>query len=218
MNTIKEIVGNITKQAWIISGTVVLIGIAVWLIVGPFSLFKKENAVENLDPKTEEFVNEASKQIFTKDNIERGEYKNDVQSATFYVNNTQEVQVAVVADKKTQEVIENTKEVSCGNLAFVTVRVAGPAVLTNSIKALFENKVDADFVPGNIIPTYHPELTFSKVIIEGEVAKVYLDGNFNGERDGWCDASLAIAQITETAKTFPNITSVEVYQGDKKIY
>ena len=85
-------------------------------------------------------------------------------------------------------------------------------------KAMFEGKVLADFTPGNIIPIYHPDLIFKSVVIENQVAKVYLDGNFGGEHDGWCDASLALAQIAETAKTFSTVKEVEIYQGDKKVY
>jgi Sporulation and spore germination len=218
MNKIKEMIGNITKRAWIISGGVlVLVLIIAGLTIWPLSLFKKEVAEEvNSEEKNTE--NQLVSEAFTKENIKRGEYKNDNSSATLYVKSTQEVQIAVVADAKAQRVLEDTTKVSCGNIAFVTYRVVGPAVLTNSLKALFEGKVDADFVPGNIIPTYHPELTLENVVVDNGIAKIYLGGNFNGERDGWCDASLAIAQITETAKTFPNVTSVEVYQGEKKIY
>lgn len=219
MNKIKEMMDKITKRTCIISSVVALIVIVVGLTVWPFSIinFKKESAKETNTP-TEVSAEENVEEVFTKDNIARGEYRNDVQGATVYVNSTQEVQVAVVADKAAQEVLGNTKEVSCGNIAFVTLRVTGPAVLTNSLTALFENKVEADFVPGNIIPSYHPELTLEKVVIESGVAKVYLGGNFSGAKDGICDASLAIAQIVETAKTFDSVTSVEVYQEDKKVY
>jgi hypothetical protein len=219
MNRIKEMIGNITKQTWIISGGVTLIIVILGLTVWPFSIidFKKETAKTD-DTKSEVVSEDETEAVFTKDDVVRGEYRNDIAGAQVYVDNTQEVQIAVVADKAAQEILGNTKKVSCGNIAFVTKRVVGPAVLTNSLKALFENKVEADFVPGNIIPTYHPELTLEKVMIDAGVAKVYLGGNFSGTKDGWCDASLAIAQIVETAKTFDGVTSVEVYQGDKKVY
>ncbi|MEY4440521.1 MAG: hypothetical protein RLY49_147 [Candidatus Parcubacteria bacterium] len=219
MNKIKELIRSITKKGWIISGIVLLIVIILGLTVWPLSIFgKRERSSLEIDKKTEEFVQDVTAQVFTKENVMNGEYRNDVEGATTYVRNTQEVQVAVVADAAAQKVLEDTKKVSCGQIAFVTTRVAYPAVLTNTLKALFENKVAADFTPGNIIPLYHPDLTLQKVMIDSGVAKVYLGGSFNGEKDGWCGASLAIAQIVETAKTFPNVSSVEVYQGDKKVY
>jgi hypothetical protein len=219
MNKIKEMIGNISKKAWIISGlALILILIIVGLTIWPMQIFKKKNTLEVVKTEEKNTTEQVSDSVFTKENIERGEYKNDIESANVYVQNTEEVQIAVVADVRAQKIIGDTTKVSCGNIAFVTYRVVGPAVLTNSLKALFEDRVDADFVPGNIIPTYHPELTLQNVLIDNGVAKIYLGGNFNGERDGWCDASLAIAQITETAKAFPNVTAVEVYQGDKKIY
>jgi hypothetical protein len=219
MNKIKEMIGNMSKKAWIISGlALILILIIVSLTMWPMQIFKKGDTLEVVKTEEKNTTEQVLDTSFTKENIERGEYRNDVQAATLYVQNTEEVQIAVVADRAAQEIVTDTKKVSCGTLAFVTYRITGPAVLTNSLKALFEGKVDADFTPGNIIPTYHPELTLENVVVDNGIAKIYLGGNFNGARDGWCDASLAIAQITETAKTFPSVTSVEVYQGDKKIY
>lgn len=218
MNKIKELIQQITKKGVIISGIIVLGLIIVGTTVWPYQFFKKEITAEQADINTEESVEKATEQLFTKEDVIRGEYKNDVQSAGVYVNNTQEVQIAVVADETTKKIIGDTKDISCGHITFATTRVTGPAVLTNSLKALFEDKVAVDFTPGNIIPTYHPELSLKNVVIDDGVAKIYLEGNFTGEHDGWCDASLAIAQITETALTFPSVRTVEVYQGEEKIY
>jgi hypothetical protein len=219
MNKIKELITGITKKAWITGGIVLLIVISLSFTVWPFSIFKKELVIKDVQ-KNEQIEQSTEHKIqdeFTKENVLNGEYKNDILSATTFVQNTQEVQIAVVADAQTQKMID-TKKVSCGHIAFVTTRVPYPAVLTNSIHALFENKVNSDFLPGNIIPTYHPDLVLEKVVIENGIAKIYLGGNFSGTHDGWCDASLAIAQIAETAKTFETVKSVEVYQGEKKVY
>lgn len=218
MNKIKEIIQEITKKGWIIIGIIVLMLIIVGVTVWPFHIFEKSVATEDLNIETEEFVAQATEQIFTKEDVMKGEYKNDAESATIYVNNTQEVQIAVVVNSEAKEIVGDTTDISCGHVTFVTARVVGPAVLKNSLTALFENKVITDFAPGNIIPSYHPNLLFKDVVIENSIAKVYLEGNFSGEHDGWCDASLAIAQITETAKAFPSVQSVEVYQGVEKIY
>jgi hypothetical protein len=227
MNRIKEMVQQITKKGWIIIGIVALVIIlggvttlygaknsSVW----PVSLFKTNGQVKEVDTQTNQFVAQATEQVFTKEDAARGEYKNDTQSATMYVNSTEEVTVAVVVDNASRKVIDDAKKISCGHVTFVTTRVAGPAILTNTLRALFADKVSADFTPGNIIPSYHPELTLEKVMIDNGVAKIYLGGNFNGKHDGWCDASLAVAQIVETSKTFSGIKTVEVYQGGEKIY
>lgn len=216
MNKIKEMISSITKQAWITSIVVILIVVAVSLTVWPFQILKKDQTAK-IDSQTQDFIEDATAQIFTKDNVLNGEYRNDVSSATTYVQNTQEVQVAVVVGNEAQKIVGDTIKVSCGQISLVTTRVAGPAILTNALKALFENKITTDFEPGNIIPSYHPELTLDTVVIENGVAKIYLGGNFDGEKEGLCGASLAIAQITETAKSFDAVSSVEVYQGGKKI-
>ena len=217
MNKVKEMLSSITKQAWIISGASVLIIIILSLTVWPFSIFKKEVATEEVKVTENAEEKSESKDAFNAENVAKGEYKNDVSSATTYVQYTEEVKVAVVVGEAAQKIVGDTLKVSCGQIAFTTTRVAGPTVLTNSLKALFENKITTDFLPGNIIPSYHPKLTLEKVLIENGVAKIYLGGNFDGEKEGLCGASLAIAQITETAKTFESVSSVEIYQGDKKI-
>ncbi len=216
MNKVKEMLSGITKQAWIISIVSVLILVGVSITVWPFSIFKKEVAVEE-NLQVEKVAEDTNKESFGAENVAKGEYKNDVSSATTYVQNTEEVKVAVVVGKEAQQIVGDTIKVSCGQITHITTRVSGPAVLTNSLKALFENKITTDFLPGNIIPTYHPKLTLDDVKIENGVAKIYLGGNFDGEKDGLCGASLAIAQITETAKTFSTVSSVEIYQGGKKI-
>lgn len=218
MNKIKELIQQITKKGLIISGIIVLALLIVGATVWPFQIFKKDDIAEKMNVETEEVVAQATEQSLTREDVMNGEYKNDVESATTYVNNTQEVQIAVVADRSTQEILGDTKNISCGHITFVTKRVVGPAVLTNSLKALFEDSVVTDFAPGNIIPSYHPDLVLKDVIIDDGVAKIYLEGSFSGEHDGWCDASLAVAQITETAKVFPSVQTVEVYQGAEKIY
>jgi len=218
MKKIQEMIEGVEKSTWIIGGTVVLILIILSVTVWPFSLFKKEKNTMEINSETKEFVAQATEKVFTKENILRGEYQNDVRGATTYVNSTQEVRVAVVVDEQAKKVIGETQEVSCGHIAFVTTRVVGPAILTNTLKAIFADKVATDFTPGNSIPSYHPELTFESVSIQDGVAKIYLGGNFSGAHSGVCDASLAIAQLVETAKTFPNIVTVEVYLSGQKIY
>lgn len=225
MNRIKEIISKITKQGWIIIGSI-LVGLII--IAGvifyvknpttwPLSLFTKTQEVEQTEQETIQEV-EAEEVALTKEEIIAGQYRNDVASATNYVNNTQEIKIAVVIDENQAIISDDKKSISCGQITFVTYRVVGPAVLTQALRALFNDTVASDFTPGNIIPTYHPELKFEDVQIENGVAKIYLAGTFGGSKDGWCDSSLALAQITETALAFPSVTAVEVYQAGSKIY
>ncbi len=217
MTYIKEIMKKIKIQAWIIGGVIIL-GLILAIIFNPISFLKNKISKEVvLNKETENFIKDATDEIFTKDNVLNGQYKNDISSATLYVQNTKEVEVAVVVSKEDAKLLSNVQKTSCGYITYVKTRVPYPAILTNTITKLFENKVDTDFLPGNIIPTLHPELTLENVVLENGIAKIYLGGNFGSATDGWCDANLAITQIIETTKTFDTIEEVEVYQDGKKI-
>jgi spore germination protein GerM len=223
MNRIKEIISTITVKGWVvigIIGLVVIAGVVFYVknpTTWPLSIFSKKEEVQEQNTESLEQVQATTEEsTLTKEQIAQGKYLNDIASATAYVNNTQEVKVAVVMSDASS-LSKDEKKKSCGSITFVMHRVTGSAVLTQTLKAMFAGTVQTDFTPGNIIPTYHPDLTLTNVIIENGVAKIYLGGNFDGSHDGWCDASLAIAQITETAKGFDTVSSVEIYQGDKKI-
>ncbi len=225
MKKIKELIGQITRKGWIIiTVLVLLIVVSVLLItfkdknskIWPLSLFKSTDQEEKVNIQDEDFFKKATDQIFTKENVLNGEYKNDIKNATLYVNSTEEVQVAVVKNENKNH--NKPSDFNCGDVTFVTHRVVGPAVLTNSLKAMFEGKILTDFTPGNIIPSYHPNLTLEKVMIENGVAQIYLNGNFGGEHNGWCDADLALAQIGETAKKFSSVKEVKIYQDNNQIY
>jgi spore germination protein GerM len=223
MNRIKEIISTITVKGWLVIGIIGLLLIAgvVFYVKNPtawpLSIFSKKEEVQEQTMESLEQVQDTTEEAsLTKEQIAQGKYLNDIASATAYVNNTQEVKVAVVMSDASS-LSEDEKKKTCGTITFVTHRVAGPAVLTQTLKAMFAGTIVTDFTPGNIIPLYHPTLTLEKVLIEDGVAKIYLGGNFDGSHDGWCDASLAIAQIAETTKSFDTVSSVEIYQGDKKI-
>lgn len=229
MNKIKEIIKQITgkiinhKNTALMSLAVVLcmaitiVFYAKNLNTWPLTLFQKEASIAQ--EETNEFVEQAVEMVFTKEDVQKGGYRNDIASATTYVQHTEEVRIAVVIDQN-QALLEDDKQqsISCGQITFVTARMPGPAILTNTLKSMFMGTVQTDFTPGNIIPVYHPDLTLEKVMIESGVAKIYLGGNFSGMKNEWCDSSLAIAQIVETAKTFSTVKSVEVYQNGSKIY
>lgn len=132
-----------------------------------------------------------------------------------YQYQKEEVKIALIIAKNEYDV-KNVISGVCGDVYMVTAYVPGPTVLTNSIKALFGNKVYGDFLPGNIIPTYHPDLYFKDVTIQNGVARIYLTGSFS-KKVGTCDTELAVAQLTETSKYYPTVSSVELYLNGSKI-
>lgn len=234
-----------TREGWvIIIGSLV---IATALIAGavyysnnpdawPLSVFGKEEtkgeigkgaSKEVLTDDTDKFVNDAAKSVFEERESEESdvvpvlvptnEYSYDATGRTGYASWTQEVKIGLIIAENEYDV-QNIIAGKCGDVYMVTYRVPGPEVLENSIKALFGDKVFADFLPGNIIPSYHPNLKFKSVVIENGVAKIHLDGNFSGARKGFCDAELAIAQLAETAKSHPSVKGVRIYQDDKEVY
>ena len=224
--------GKITRKAWIISGGVVLVILLIgWGIAAknnpafmPVSLFNKEKVEENngaqFNENTGEIIESATEAVavLSPERVANGEYANDAQSATVFVTQTQEVRIAVAyAEDQGKVDADDIRTYSCGDITFVSKRVARPAVLNNAIKALFAGNVLTDFVPGNVIPT-HPNLKFTHATISNGVAQIYLTGSFSGQSDGWCGAELAMAQLIETAKAFPSIHTVEIYQNSAKIY
>ncbi len=243
MKRIKEYVDDMTTQGWITTAIigalviVILIGVFVGLVGKPnknrFSLKKDIEIVDEKDSKTDKFIDKASDNVFVKENpIDNyaGTVSN-TNSSTGYVGTTgsaytqpfvsydaqkQEVEIALIIEENEYDV-KNIIEGVCGNVYMVTAYVPGPAVLTNSFQALFGNKIFGDFLPGNIIPTYHPDLTFKDVVITNGVAKIYLGGKFHETQKDSCDTQLAIAQLTLTAKSYPNVKTVEIYLGSKKV-
>jgi hypothetical protein len=236
-----------TRQGWVVVVGSLLIAIALIAAAvfysnnpdaWPLSVFTKEEAKskgeigkgaskEVLTDDTDKFVNDAAKSIFEENELEESEvvpvlvpindYSYDATGKTGYASWTQEVKIGLIIAKNEYDV-KNVISGRCGDVYMVTYFVPGPDVLSNSAKALFGDKVFADFLPGNIIPSYNPNLKFTSVAIENGVAKIYLDGHFGGVRKGLCDVELAIAQLAETAKSHPSVKSVRIYQDDEEVY
>lgn len=219
-----------TKKGWaLIIGTAILV---VLLIAGgiyyakkpnawPVSIFQKEDVQivrkADRDDRKDDFADKAARTIFEdKKPVPVSDYSYDATGKTGYTSWTQEVKIGLIIANEYD--VKNVISGSCGDVYMVTYRVPGPSVLTNSMRALFGDKVFGDFLPGNIIPSYHPKLSFKSAAIEGGVAKIYLTGEFDDEHDGSCDKSLALAQISETAKSFATVKSVQVYLGNSLIH
>jgi hypothetical protein len=230
-----------TRKGWIIISVVAVL--VVLLIAGAIYYSKNPDAWPMSDRDADEvqvikrtdedgdkhfriagkkdFVDEAAKTVFPpKDDISNNipsDYAYDATGKTGYTSWTQEVKIGLIIAENEYDV-KNVISGTCGDVYMVTYRVPGPSVLANSIRALFGDKVFGDFLPGNIIPSYHPNLSFRSVAIDNGVAKIYLNGTFSGSYDGMCDAELAIAQLSQTALSFASVNDVEIYQGSEKIY
>lgn len=235
MKRIKEFMQNMTTQAWI---TTAIIGALILVIlIGTFITFvgypsknrmaSHKNTIpvhsnKEEDSKTDEFIDKATDTIFVKPDTatsyvtNTNTYLPPVVPAVSYNAAKQEVQIALIIEENEYNV-KNIIEGVCGNVYMVTAYVPGPTILTNSFKALFGDKVFGDFMPGNIIPSYHPDLKFKEVVITNGIAKIYLTGSFTETEKDSCDTALAIAQLTETAENYPNVKSVEIYLGSKKV-
>ena len=81
---------------------------------------------------------------------------------------------------------------------------------------LFNDSFDYGFPPANFISSTQKDLKFDSAIIENGVAKVFLSGKMNIE-DKDCDEDRVIYQITETAKQFSTVKSVDIFLNGKKI-
>ncbi len=230
MQKIKDFIDSISKTGWIIVSVVVVILI---LLIAGFLLVKKEGSVwpfNNKPVSTEEQetqknllanmggnTDNTNDSVFSSEDVSNGKDSNSIEAANLFVKNTQEVKVAVIIDDE-EYAVANSKDLSCGKLAFVSTRVSKkPGIINETLKAMFGDKIVTDFLPGNIIPKYHPNLIFDNAILENGVVQIYLRGDFSTLKNGKCDISLAISQITETVKQFSGIKSVEIYQNLNKI-
>lgn len=235
MNRFKEYMKNMTTQGWI---TTAFIGALVLIAIIGFSvslighstyrgMVLKKNTpgvTQHVNSDTDNFINKASTNVFDK-NIPANSYSSTntqvevkapttkpVKAPVTYEAQKHEVKVALIIEQNEYDV-KNIIAGVCGNAYLITAYIPGPNVLENSYKALFGDKLFADFLPGNIIPTYHPDLRFKQVVITDGVARIYLTGSFTETQKDSCDKQLAIAQLSETAKSYPNVKSVEIYLG-----
>jgi len=232
MDKTKEFFKNISQTGWII---IVMVIVLILLVIVGVSLNKQEvklvssdeyaNDTDFIDSEVGEKLLEqidgsfasAKDSVLSTENVSSGEYSNSIEDATLYVQKTKEVQVAVVIDEG-EYIVEGLQEKECGKFAFVTTRVPNkPGVINETLKAMFADKVDTDFEPGNIIPEYHPNLVFDKAVLEEGVAKIYLRGDFAEIEENKCAKDLAINQIEETVKQFDTVVGVEIYQNLQKV-
>jgi len=87
-----------------------------------------------------------------------------------------------------------------------------PAILNATIKELLAYKQEFDYLPGNFVAKQE-KLNFEKATLDNGVAKIYLNGEV--AYAGACDNPRLEIQITETAKQFETVKSVEIYLNGK---
>lgn len=232
MEKMKEFFRNISKTGWIIISLVIVVilliiigvvmasrGVDLW----PFNnnvterlaeeSGEQEEFLQNFD-RTLESANDA---VLSVEDVLSGKYDNSFESATVYVQNTTEVQVAVVIDEEEYE-IDTVDASTCGNLVFVSTRVPNkPGIINETLKAMFTDSISTDFLPGNVLANSNPSLVFDNAVLEEGVAKVYLRGEFGNKEGSECVQSLTVSQIEETVKQFDTVVSVEIYQNLQKI-
>jgi len=241
MKRFKEYMNEMTTQGWITFATIALLLIII--VTGgifyyvknpqawPMALFGEKNesvkekkiVVKSRDTQTDaqtlELINRAADAAFSTDTANTSApvqtmTQGSAQSVSYQAQK-EEVKIALIMAKNEYDVT-NVISGTCGDVYMVTAFVPGPTVLTNSIKALFGNKIYGDFLPGNIIPTYHPDLFFKDVVITNGVAQIYLLGSFEtGENT--CKTELALAQLRETAQYYPNVTAAQIYLNGQRI-
>lgn len=223
MDRIKEFFGNITKTGWIIVSLAIVV--VLLIIIGILSArsgsgFLFLNKVKEPTPEFVEYGNEeilanveramesAKDSVLSVEDVLSGKYGNDYESATIYVRNTVEVPVAVFRSLQKQEGGLNNV---CGEIEYVITRIPSkPAVVNETLKALFSENVTTDFEPGNIIFKEHKGLIFDNATIDSDgVLEIYLRGEFN--ENAVCGFNSAVSQIEYTVNKLDTVKKIEIY-------
>lgn len=216
MEKVRNFLGNITQAGWIVISLVILLvalvltgfllsrgGVNVWPFV---SNEASESEINEISLEDSDFVEEAVQTAISVDDVLNGDYGNSVAAAAVFVQNTVPVQVAVISDQKFDVPIAESND--CGNVIFATTRVPKkPAILNESLVALFGGKVATDVMPGNVISN-NVDLLFERAVIENGEALISLNGTF---APGECNQANVLSQIKYTALNFDSVNSVAVF-------
>lgn len=214
-----KVVRKISKKSIIIAGSIV----ALFIIGGSVFAISKSNI--NLKPNlaaVSNFFKREDKKEESTNKYENVVLKSEKES----INNT----VVLDSDKNTNEKIKlailaspnlfdykNHPVLGCDALVFAEAEIAKtPKVLNSTLDLLFKDDFDYGFPPANFIASTQNKLEFDSAVIEKGIAKVFLKGEMIIE-DGVCDKARVGYQITETAKQFPTVKSVEIYLNGNKI-
>lgn len=131
-----------------------------------------------------------------------------------YTNNLDTVRLAILADPDLFD-YKNQPVISCDAVVFAKTEISKtPKILNATLNLLFNDDFDYGFTPANFIST-QKDLNFDSAVIENGIAKVYLSGKV-GPLAGSCDNTRIQTQITETAKQFGSVKSVEIFLNGEK--
>lgn len=121
------------------------------------------------------------------------------------------VKLAVLSDTKSGGVVRG-----CDAVHFVNRSITPtPAPLNSALRELFNTDIETSLTPGNFLST-QDKLQFVNATIDAGVARIYLTGEVGPYEDG-CDQNRSFVQISETAKQFNTVRSVEIYLDGKKL-
>jgi hypothetical protein len=113
------------------------------------------------------------------------------------------------------------KKIGCDDSVVLVDRVVPPTTqpLTAAFKALFSLGTHT-IKPTGVNPEFHNSLyevgnttTFEKAEVVNGVAMLYFTGSLGSLVGGVCDSPRVVAQIEETARQFPSVTSIKVFEN-----
>lgn len=126
-----------------------------------------------------------------------------------YSKSTETIKLAILADPDLFD-YKNQPVMDCDAIVFAKTEIPKtPKILNATLNLLFNDDFDYGFTPANFIST-QKDLNFENAVIENGVAKVYLSGKI-GPIENDCDKSRIQNQVTETAKQFTTVKSVEIF-------
>jgi hypothetical protein len=212
MENVKDFLSNITRAGWIVVSLVIAL---IVLVLSGFLLARNdawpfiasERGVDSReDIADEEFINQAIETTLSVDGVINGQPDNSFEAAEILVQITEPVQVAVVSERDFEGL--TVESGVCGNIIYATVRVERkPAILNESLIAMFGDKIATDVMPGNVVPRNN-NLLFEKAVIENGEALIFLNGSFSGDE---CQVQNTINQIKFTALNFSTVNSVAIF-------
>jgi hypothetical protein len=207
------------KRLFIIGGSFIAIALIAWGVSGfvksDLDTKVKNGFVELF--KNEDKVNTEVK--YQPEFVINGE--NDAKNTASVVGGSnfsskESVKLALLASPNLFD-YKNHPVLGCDALVFAKAEIdKTPKVLNSTLQLLFNDRFDYGFPPANFISSTQKDLKFDSAAIEKGVAKVFLSGKITAE-DKKCDEDRVIYQITETAKQFSTVKSVDIFLNGKKL-
>jgi hypothetical protein len=208
------------KKLFTIGGSILIIALLVW---GVSAFVKSDMDTKVKNGFVELFKNEDKLNIETT--FQPDYVVGDVESKP---NNTasvvlgsnfsskETVKLALLASPNLFD-YKNHPVLGCDALVFAKTEIdKTPKVLNSTLNLLFNDGFDYGFPPANFISSTQKDLKFESAVIENGVAKVFLSGKITIQNTS-CDEDRVIYQITETAKQFSTVKSVDIFLNGKKL-